>query len=94
MINNKSTFNPHGITIPTPDGGFSLVAGQNITIRPTTNSAVIAAIIPANIVINDSTPYIPVSLLDSSAPNGCLYFSLTSNKLSFKDFSSVVHALY
>ncbi len=36
----------------------------------------------------------PVSLLDGMANNNSVYFSLTSNKLVYKESTGTVHALY
>lgn len=94
MINNRTTFNSHGITIPTPDGGFGLIAGQNIKIRPTGDSAVISATVPANQFNDNITPWQPPSLADADAPKNSVYFSATNGKLSYKGIDSVTHALY
>lgn len=36
----------------------------------------------------------PVSLADSAAANGTIYYSTTQSKLVYKDSVGVVHALY
>ena len=35
-----------------------------------------------------------IKMLDGIAPNNSIYFSLTSNKLAYKDSAGTVHALY
>lgn len=94
MISNKSTFNSNGVTIPTADGGFSLIAGQGIKIRPAADSAVISSQVSANGFNDGITPWQPPSLPDASAPKNSVYFSTTGGKLSFKDSAGAVHALY
>lgn len=90
----KATFHVRGIVVSGPDGDVVLNAGQNITIFPQGNLITIAAEIPSNLVLNGTTAYRPPSFLDADAPKGSIYFSLTSNKLAFKDSSSVSHNLY
>lgn len=94
MINNATTFNSHGVTIPTPNGGYGLIAGQNITIRPTGDSAVISAVVPFNRFNDGITPWQPPSLADTDAPKNSVYFSTTATKLVYKGSDGTVHALY
>lgn len=94
MITNKSTFSSRGVTIQTADGSFTLVAGQNINIRPAGNSAIFSAVVPANQFNDNITPWQPPALPDASAPKNSVYFSTTGGKLSYKDSSGSVHALY
>ena len=38
--------------------------------------------------------YTPISQTDAAASSNTVYYSTTTNKLSYKDFSNVSHALY
>ena len=89
-----SNFNPYGVTIPTENGNVTLVAGANVRLQPQGTTVTISALIPPTVVTNGVTAYNPPSIKDTDAQKGTLYYSTTSNKLSFCDYSGVIHALY
>jgi hypothetical protein len=91
---NKATFHPYGITLNLPDGDVILNAGSNMTIFPQGKLITFAAQIPTNLVINGLTAWQPPMMADSVAIANSVYFSTTNNKLSYKDSSNAVHALY
>lgn len=93
-ITNKTTFHTQGIKIPTPNGDFSLIAGNGIAIQPTGDSAVFSAPLPANTVVNGQTPWQPPLLSDAKAPNNSVYFSTTASKLVYKSSNGTIFNLY
>lgn len=44
--------------------------------------------------INRHGAFVPVSMTDAEALNSTLYYSTTTNRLTFKDSSGVANALY
>jgi hypothetical protein len=89
------TFNSRGITVSTPNGDMVLIAGQNIRILPSGNTANISAQTPAGSIINgNGLPWQPPSLADAKALNNSVYFSTDANKLVYKAADASIHDLY
>lgn len=45
-------------------------------------------------LFNTDNSYTPPRLTDASAPNNAVYYSTTTNKLTYKDSNGTVHALW
>lgn len=91
---SKASFNVNGITLNLPDGDVILNAGTNMTIFPQGNFITFSVQLPPGIVINNTTAYQPPSISDAKAPKNSVYFSTTSNKLTYLDSSGTPHLLY
>lgn len=95
MVSNSSTFHVRGVTLNL-EGGDQVIlnAGEYMTIFPSGELITFAVQLPPNLVFNSNTAYMPPSFTDIKAPKGSIYYSLTSSKLCFNDFSGVSHPLY
>lgn len=89
------TFNSRGVTLNSPNGDMTLIAGANIRIKPAGNTVDISSPTPFGSIINgNGLPWQPPSLADAKAPNNSIYFSTNANKLVYKDAAAVIHNLY
>lgn len=93
-MGSKAAFHPYGIVLDLPSGQVVLNAGPNMRIFPQGNLITFQADMPDNAVINTVTPWQPPTLADAAAPKNSVYFSSTGSKLSYKDASGTIHALY
>ena len=87
-------FNPQGISIPGRNGDITIIAGSNINIQPQGNAVTISATTPANVLLNGLNAYQPLKTSDAKAAPNTIYYSTTSNKLTYKDPSSNLHTFY
>lgn len=95
-ITNKTTFHSQGISFNTPDGKFTMIAGNGINLQPAGDSVVISSNERPNIIANgNGLPWLPPSFSNANAPNNAIYFSTDAGKLAYKSANgSNVFALY
>lgn len=94
-MTNKAKFHPYGVVIKTSDGDIILNAGEGMTIFPNGDMVVFSSQPPAGIIANgNGVAWQPPSFSDANASNNSIYYSITANKLVYKDSGAVVHNLY
>jgi hypothetical protein len=95
-ITNKTTFHSHGISFDTPNGKFTMVAGQGIGLQPAGDSVIISTQPQPNIIANgNGLAWQPPSFSNANAPKNSIYFSTNAGKLVYKSANgSNVFALY